>query len=157
MTKSMIAETVDKAIVLDRRIKELKTNFDELKGALISEASGRPDEHAPTEGGGASVTFPGSDGCVAVVTFPADRPKSEIDPAAKSGKKLIERLGRHAARLLESVQFYRPAKDFRDAVHDLWPMRDAERIIAAFETDSTPRVSFETAERGDRQTASAVR
>ena len=150
MTKSMIAETVDRAIDLDRRIKELKKDFDQLKGALISEASGHKDDHVPTENGGASCTLNGSDGCVAVVTFPADRLKSEIDPQSRSGQKLIERLGKHGSRLLEDIQFFRPVKDFRDAVHDLWPARDAERIIAAFETDSTPRVSFETAERFQR-------
>jgi len=151
MRDSTLTELVDKAIAVDRAIKLKQKDLNDLKGQLINEASERKAEHQPTDNGGVSWVATGSDGCIARVTFPCDKLVSVVNPTTKTGKKLIERLGKFAKELLEPVEFFRPVKGFRDLVRDKWPSRDAERHIAAFEGDSTPTVSFATAETPKRE------
>lgn len=148
MTGPALIRLVDAALALDREIKEKTAQLKDLKADLITEALSRKEERIETELGGESWTAAGSDGAIARVTFPAGKLKSSIDPDSKEGAKLIAKLGKHAKALLIPIARFKPVAEFRDLVHQLWSSAaDADKVIKAFESDASPTVGFETAEK----------
>ncbi|CAN5441973.1 hypothetical protein BH18VER1_BH18VER1_19030 [soil metagenome] len=57
--------------------------------------------------------------------------------------------GKALDRLLVSVYYLRPVADFRDEAAAALPKAQAGKLIALCQTNSSPRVSFETAQRKD--------
>lgn len=147
MNARRITETVDRAIALNREIEEKGKELKALKDALTAEAEGRPDELAPGQGGGQCITFAGSDGCIARVSFPQPTLKSSIKGEGKAIDAIRDVAGKMFPRLFEQTPAYKPVAEFRDAARELLPARDAAKLTRLCTSETPPRVSFETAER----------
>jgi hypothetical protein len=140
-----ITAIVTEAVALDREIRDLTRRLKELKAHLITEATARPlAEHVATDGGGSSWIANGADGCVARVTFPGPQLKSSIDPSTKTGEKLLTMFGDAVKSLFRKHVVYKPVDDFRTIVEQEFTPRQAEKLIAACESERAPSVSFET-------------
>jgi hypothetical protein len=149
MTPAALQSLVTQAVELDREIHDLTDRLKLLKGELITEACARPDAERPaTDGGGWSWTAPGKDGCVARVIAPAAKLRSTLDPDTKAHAKILARFGDAAKRLFTKRVVMVPVTEFRAAVEQEFPPAQAAKLIETCETDSNPRVEFETAERG---------
>lgn len=145
MTSSTLQTTVDKAILLDREIKERQELLKDLKSDLIEEANKRSTEHIATEGGGSSWTVTGSNGCIARVTFPADSLKSEVKGEGSAIEK-IRKIAKNVFHLLfQPAIAYKPVPEFRKQAVTLLGEKDGRRLIRLLESDTSPRVNFETA------------
>lgn len=145
MTTTKIHSIVDKAILLDREIKERLDLLKELKADLVEEANRRPNECSSTDGGGRSWVANGSDGCIARVTFPADSLKSEIKGEGSTIEKVRKIAGKVFHLLLHPAIAYKPVADFRKQAVTLLGEKDGRRLIRLLESDTSPRVNFETA------------
>lgn len=143
MTNTKLTTLVTEAVTLDRQIADLDERLKELKQQLVMEASSREEEHVRTDGGGASWTATGSDGCIARVTFPAPSLKSKIDGEGKAIEKIKTAAGRWFDRLFRPVVSYRPIDNFRAEVETLMG-REAKKVVKLVETESNPKVAFET-------------
>ena len=143
---AVLESLVDAAVKLDRQIKDDTRRLRDLKAQLMIEASLHPADHTATEGGGSSWTFTGRTGNIARVTFPASKLKERIDPSSKDGAKILKLVGRNWPRYFRRLILFSPLDDFRDRVETMLDYRDARKLINACETDSDPKVSFETAE-----------
>lgn len=142
-----IATIVAEAVALDRELKDKTKRLKELKAYLVTEALSRPlAEHVATDGGGTSWIATGNDGCIARVTFPGPQLKSSIDPATKSGYKLLAKFGDAVRKLFDKHVVYKPVDDFRALVEQEFTPRQAEKLIAECESERAPSVSFETKE-----------
>jgi len=82
-----IKNLVTEAVSLDREISEQTDRLKEIKAQLVEAAREREDELVPTDGGGLRWTAEGSDGCIALVNFPAPSLKSKIDGEASPLRK----------------------------------------------------------------------
>lgn len=151
MNNSKLKIIVAEAVVLDRQKSEIEKRLKNYKQQLILEAQSREEEHVPTEGGGSSIRFEGADGCVAVVCFPARKLKSKIDAEGKVFDKVKTMLGNQVNRLFVPSVVYVPCEYFRDQAENILGRPDAGKLIKLCETESSPSVSFETA---DKQTES---
>lgn len=151
MKPSELQNIVTEAVALDRRIQELTRSLKALKGALIEEAC-RPEreaERTATDGGGWSWTAPGADGCIARVTAPAPKLRAAFDPTVTKTAKLLARFGslKRITKFFSKETVFRPREDFRALVEQDFAPATAAKLIAACESESTPRVEFETADR----------
>lgn len=144
MNDSKLKSTVAKAVVLDRQRAEIDRELKKIKAQLINEADTRIDEHTPTEGGGSTIRFDGADGCCATVSFPARTLKSSILVSSKPFEKIMELVETNVFdRLFVHLGAYRPVDGFREEAEVLLG-KDAKRLIKLCESESSPRVSFET-------------
>jgi hypothetical protein len=108
----------------------------EIAGALV-----------PTDGGGLRWTAEGNDGCIARVNFPAPSLKSKIDGEGKLIEKIKQLAGAVFSRLFIPTITFKPVENFRDAARALLAKTEANKLIKLCQSESAPRVSFETAER----------
>lgn len=145
MTESKLRAYVAETVALDRQVQELTADLKERKVALIHEASSRPEDCVATEGGGSSWTYEGCDGCVARVTFPGPTLKSKVD-AEKAVEKLRMAAGPLFSRLFTPGVVYRPIPNIREEATALMGKK-ADKLIRLIESDSSPKVSFETREK----------
>lgn len=145
MTNSKLSVLVTESVQLDRKIAELTDHLKRLKAALITEAESRQEEHVPTDGGGASWTAEGSDGCIARVTFPGPSLKSKIDGEGKAIEKIKAAAGKLFDRLFRPAVSYRPVENFRAEVESLMG-KGAPKLVRLVESESSPKVAFETKE-----------
>lgn len=145
MTQQKLTVLVTEAVQLDRKIAEMQDRLKEVKALLIGEGAGRPDEHTATEGGGTSWTAVGCDGCIARVTWPAPALKSKISGEGRTIEKVRTLAGSAFERLFRPVLAYQPVPDFRDEAVVLLG-RAAPKLIRAVESESAPKVAFETKE-----------
>lgn len=113
---------------------------------LIEEARNHPDSQYPTEGGGRRWSATGADGCIARVNIPAPALKSKIEDEGKLIPRIRQLAGAAFGRLFGPVLVYKPITKFRDEAFTLLPRSDARKLIALCESESAPRVSFETAD-----------
>lgn len=145
MTNQKLAALVTEAVKLDRLISETEEQLKGIKAQLVVEATSRSEEHILTEGKGSSWVATGLDGCICRVTFPAPSLKSKVDGEGKPIEKIKAAAGKLFARLFSPSVVYRPVPNFRSEAESLLG-RDAKKLIKLVESESTPKVSFETKE-----------
>ena len=138
---------VTEAESLDREISEQTDRLKEIKALLVEAARERAHEHTPTDGGGQRWTAEGSDGCIARVNFPAPTMKSKIEAEGKAIEKIKQLAGTAFTRLFVPTISYKPVENFREETKALVAKTNAGKLIKLCQTESAPRVSFETAER----------
>jgi hypothetical protein len=147
MTTSMLKNLVTEAVSLDREINEKADRLKQLKAALVAEARRRELELVPADGGGTRWTAEGNDGCIARVNFPAPTLKAKIDGEGKTIEKIRQLVGTVFNRLFLPAITFKPVEGFREEAVALLPKADAKKLIKLCEGASSPRVSFETADR----------
>ncbi len=81
------------------------------------------------------------------VNFPAPSLKSKIEGEGKAIEKIKQLVGAVFSRLFIPAISFKPVEKFRDEARALLPKTDATKLIKLCQTESAPRVSFETAER----------
>ncbi|MDQ3622146.1 MAG: hypothetical protein M3463_06615 [Verrucomicrobiota bacterium] len=118
-----------------------------LKAQLIEAARAHEDELTATNGGGLRWTAEGNDGCIARVNFPAPSLKSKIEGEGKPIEKIKRLAGNLFSRLFIPTISFKPVENFRDEAKALLAKGEAIKLIKLCQTESAPRVSFETAER----------
>lgn len=142
-----IQNLVTEAVSLDREISDQTERLKEIKAQLVEAAREREDELIPTEGGGLRWTAEGNDGCIARVNFPAPSLKSKIEAEGKPIEKIKQLAGALFSRLFIPTISFKPVENFRDEARALLAKAEATRLIKLCQSESAPRVSFETAER----------
>jgi hypothetical protein len=145
MTEQKLADLVTELVALDQDIRALEAKLSDGKARLVAEASSREEEHIQTDGGGWSWARTGLDGCIARVSFPAPTLKTKVDGEGKTIEKVRAAAGRFFDRLFAPTIAYRPVADFRNQAAALIGP-DARKLIKLCESESKPRVSFETKE-----------
>lgn len=145
MTTSKLRSTVTEAVALDREISEKTARLKELKADLVTEASGRTEEHTATDGGGSSWTAEGNDGCVVRVTFPAPKLKATIAGEGSAIEKVRAAAGKFFHALFTQVPAYKPVANFRETADKIMG-KDARKLVKLCESASAPSVAFETKE-----------
>lgn len=138
---------VTEAVSLDREISDQTERLQTLKAQLVEAAREREDELIATEGGGLRWTAEGNDGCIARVNFPAPSLKSKIDGEGKPIEKVKQLAGAVFSRLFIPTISFKPVENFRDEAKALLAKAEANKLIKLCQSESAPRVSFETAER----------
>lgn len=144
-----IQNLVTQAVSLDREISEQTERLKMLKAELVETAREHEDELTPTDGGGLRWTAEGHDGCIARVNFPAPSLKSKIEGEGKVIDKIKLLAGAVFNRLFIPTISFKTAENFRDEVKALLAKGEATKLIKLCQTESVPRVSFETTERDD--------
>jgi hypothetical protein len=147
MTTPKLQALIAEAVANDRALHDLAERQKEIKKLLIEEAEARADEHEPGDGGGTRWTATAEDGAIARVSFPAETLKGKIDGEGKAIEKIKALAGPVFTRLFLPSVSYKPAPNFRDEARALLPKVEAGKLIKLCQTESAPRVSFETAER----------
>ncbi len=138
---------VTEAVSLDREISQHTERLKEIKAQLVEAAREREDELVPTDGGGLRWTAGGNDGCIARVNFPAPSLKSKIEGEGKAIEKIKQLAGAVFSRLFVPTISFKPVENFREEARTLLAKSEATKLIKLCQTESAPRVSFETAER----------
>jgi hypothetical protein len=138
---------VTEAVRLDREISEQTERLKALKAQLVEAAGEHENELAPTDGGGLRWTAEGKDGCIARVNFPAPSLKSKIEGEGKGIEKIKQLAGTVFSRLFIPTISFKPVENFREEANALLAKTEATKLIKLCQTESAPRVSFETAER----------
>lgn len=144
MTENKIRALVTEAVLLDREIAEKQARLKEIKEHLTIEADTRADEATETEGGGASLTFEGADGCIARVTTAGATLKATIKGEGKDIEKVKAAADRHFARLFSPVLAYKPCENFRDEAAALLGAVEARKLVKLCTNPGKTTVSFET-------------
>jgi hypothetical protein len=139
-----IQNLIAEAVSLDRSIAEQTARLKDIKAALAEEAAAHEAEHTPTDGGGASWRAEGADGNAAVITFPAPRLASSLDPETKKGAQVLELVRGHKDNLFTPRLDYVPVENFREEAARLLETATARKVIKLLTSASAPRVSFET-------------
>jgi hypothetical protein len=145
MNESKLRQLVAEAVILDREISLQQDRLKEMKARLVTEAQSRLDEAAETEGGGKAITFHGRNGDVARVNIPGPALKSKIDSESKAAEKIKTVAGQYFGSLFVPSVVYLPIESFR-AEAALLLGSAASKLIKLCETESRPRVCFETKE-----------
>ena len=149
MTKEKLQKLVDDAVALHREVATKTEALKALKAALVCEAEKHPEAHVPNERGSKRWTARGTNGCIARVSFPAASLIAAIEGSSEQAQQCQEIAGEQFRRLFATVKSYQPVDDFRVQVATLLPAPSAEALIAVLESESAPRVSFETAKRAE--------
>lgn len=144
MNDNKLSQLVTAAVLLDRQIALLEGQLKEMKASIVAEASSRDEDRVPTDGGGSSIAFDGTDGCIARVSFPAPTLKSKIDGEGKAFDKIKAAVGSALSRLFVPSVVYRPVENFREEAAAVLGATDARKLVKLCESASSPRVSFET-------------
>ena len=149
MTTEKLQKLVDHAVALHREIATKTEALKALKADLIHEAEEHPEAHIENDRGGKRWTAQGSDGCVARVSFPAPGLVSEMEGKGELAQQCHEIAGEQFRNLFATVKSYQLVEDFRAQAASFLPAAKANALIAVLETESSPRVSFETAKRAE--------
>ncbi len=147
MTTEKLQKLVDDAVALHREVATKTEALKALKAELVREAEEHPEAHVPTERGGKRWTARGTDGCIARVSFPAATLAAEIQGKGEQAQQCHEIAGEHFRHLFTTVKSYQLVDDFRAHAASLLPAHKAGALIAVLESESAPRVNFETAKR----------
>lgn len=147
MTTTRIQAHIARCIQIQQIMATLKAEEKEIKTKLIEEAEYRTGEHADTENGGWSWTYPDLDGNLARVTQPAPSLKSKLDPDGKAYPKVREIAGRSFMELFMQVPSYKPVEDFRKKAEIYLDRGDAKKLLKLVTTESAITVSFEVAQK----------
>lgn len=143
MNDAKLKALITEAASLDREIRDNTNRLKALKAILVAVADSNPDEQTPIDGGGSSWQMAGNDGCCASVSFPSPSLKNKIDGVGKTIEKVMLTSGKFFADLFEQVPSWRPKADFRETAAKLMG-KDARKLIKLCESETAPRVSFET-------------
>jgi hypothetical protein len=145
MNDIKLRQLVAEAVSLDREIARQQDRLKDLKARLVVEARSRLEEAAETGGGGKAITFPGLEGDIARVSIPGPALKARIDSEGKPFEKIKAVAGKYFQALFVPSVAYVPIEGFRaEAAELLGP--SAPRLVKLCETESRPRVCFETKE-----------
>src|SRR4029453_6127452 len=147
MTDRNLKNLVTEAVTLDREINEKAERLKAIKAKLAETAGVNDPEPLRTEGGGTRWTVEGHDRCVARVNFPAPSLKAKIDGEGKAIEKIKRLAGALFSKLFVPTISFKPVSDFREETTALLAKADATKLIKLCQSDTTPRVSFETADR----------
>jgi hypothetical protein len=147
MTDRNLKNLVTEAVLLDREINEKSERLKELKSKLVETARVHDHELLPTDGGGLRWTVEGNDGCIARVNFPMPTLKAKIDGEGKTIEKIKKLAGVLFSKLFVPTISFKPVANFREETTTLLAKADATKLIKLSQSDTTPRVSFETADR----------
>ncbi len=145
MKDEKLRTLITTAVILDRHISQEDARLKELKGLIAAEAETRAEEATKTDGGGRSISFEGSDGCVARVTTAGPTLLSSLTPEAKKFVKIKAACRGLFSRLFETAVVHVPVANFRDQARTLIGT-DAAALIKFCETAGKTTVSFETKE-----------
>jgi hypothetical protein len=146
MTLQKITNLVTEAVSLDREIAEKTERLKALKEQLALEAEARAEDATPTDGGGASLTFEGADGCVARVTTAGATLKSSVKGEGRDIEKVRAASEGHFSRLFDPVLSYKPVPGFREQAASLLGARDGAKLVKLITNPGKTSVSFETKE-----------
>jgi hypothetical protein len=145
MNDTKLRQLVAEAVSLDREICLQQDRLKDMKAWLVIEARSRLEEAAESGGGGKAITFQGLAGDIARVNIPGPALKSKIDGEGKPFQKIKGAAGRFFQSLFVPSVVYVPIEGFRsEAATLLGPA--APKLIKLCETESRPRVCFETKE-----------
>ena len=147
MNELQIKTLVDGAIALHREIATRTEQLKALKAELVHQARCHSAELDSTGSGGKRWTAAGTDGAIARVNFPAPALVPELDAQCEKAKQAQVLAGGNFRRLFTPVKIYLLGDDFRAQAKALLSAPNAEALLKLLETDSAPRVSFETAKR----------
>jgi hypothetical protein len=141
MNEIKLRQLVAEAVGLDREISLQQDRLKDLKARLVVEARSRLEEDAAP--GGQAIVFSGLDGDIARVLLPAPALKSKIDAESKPLEKIKAVAGASFESLFVPSLAYVPIEGFRVEAANLLGA-SAPKLIKLCETESRPRVCFET-------------
>ena len=144
MRNDKLARLVDLVIKLDQDVIEKQAMLKCLKADLVEEARARKDEQQPIADGGRSITFPGTDGSIARVTFPKPALKSSISAGTTLDKIRAMVTDHQFKYLFERQPKFKPTIPFRAMASRMLDAKTVTKLTRLCTTASTPRVSFET-------------
>jgi hypothetical protein len=81
------------------------------------------------------------------VNFPVPSLKAKIDGEGKAIEKIKKLAGAVFSKLFIPTISFKPVANFRDEATAMLAKADATKLIILCQSDTTPRVSFETADR----------
>jgi hypothetical protein len=145
MTDQKLRTLITTAVILDRHIAQEDARLKELKAQIAAEAETRKEEATKTDGGGRSISFEGSDGCIARVTTAGPTLLAGLPPGHKKFSKIKAAASSLFPRLFHSVTVFVPVENFRDQARTLLGVQAAP-LIKLCETAGKTTVSFETKE-----------
>lgn len=154
MNELELQTLVSEAVALHREITIKNEQLKALKAGLVREARLRPLELELTNRGGKRWTAEGTDGCIARVNFPACSLLADIDGEDDMVQQLRTIAGVHFRKLFATVKSYQLVENFRVEAAALLPAPKATALTKLCESESQPRVSFETADCGSETPAS---
>lgn len=146
MTTNKLKKMVDRAVELDREIREAEAELKTLKTQLKTEAGTREEEHQPTDGGGWSWQTPGESGAVCRVTQGGPKMKASVR-TEKDVARLKSLCGEAGFRgLFLPAVTYKPVPNFRDQAREVLGTAGgaARKVIKLLEGKGSVSVSFET-------------
>lgn len=146
MTDQKLRLLIDEAVQLDREIARLQEKLKGIKAQIAAEADTRAEEAVSTDGGGTSITFEGTDGCIARVTESGRALKSLVKPDDKAFPKIKEAAGAFFTRLFVPEVVHRPVEKFREQARELLGEAPGKKLIRLCENPGKTTVSFETKE-----------
>lgn len=149
VNEEQIQKLVDQAVALHREVATKTEQLKALKASLVQEARAHPGALLPTESGGKRWTVKGTDGCIARVNFPAAALLSEVEADCDRAKQIRAVAGETFRHLFTTVKIYQLVENFRAEAAALLPTKKAEALTSLCETESAPRVSFETTKRAE--------
>jgi hypothetical protein len=144
MTTNKISQLVAEAVELDRNIAEAQERLKAIKATLAIEAESRADEATATDGGGRSIEFIGSDGCIARVTTAGPTLKGTINGEGRDIMKVREAAGSYFTRLFSPVLSFKPDENFRALAVDFLGARDGAKLVKLCTNPGKTSVAFET-------------
>ncbi len=147
MTDQKLRSLIAQAVRVDRGISQAQDKLKGLKDQIAAEAETRPELAVATDGGGTSITFEGSGGCIARVTQAGATLKSTIKPTDKKFDQIKESAGPDFMRLFETEIVHKPVEGFRDRAAELLGTLKARPLIKLCTNPGRTTVSFETKEK----------
>ncbi len=144
MTDQKLRLLIGQAVRLDRAIARLQDKLKMLKAQITAEADTRADEAVPTDGGGTSITFEGSGGCIARVTESGRPLKAALKADDKNFSKIKEACGAFFTRLFLPEIVHKPVEKFREQARELLGETEGRKLIRLCEGKGKTSVAFET-------------
>jgi hypothetical protein len=147
MNEETLRTLVDNALTLHREIVAKTGQLNTLKVELVRQARLHQDQMEETDGGGKCWAAKGSDGSIVRVNFPPLALVHELEAQSERITQAQNLVGESLWNQLSPVNSYRLVDDFRAQAESLFTAREVELLAALCESDSSPRVSFEAAEK----------
>lgn len=140
-----------RALELNRTIKTLTIELDQLKASFAKAASGADADYVAPSGDVIQVRFP--DPKLISGFFLIGNTACVIDPKKKTVKlgDIKTPAGKHFDKLF--APWFKPAKAFRELATALLPKPELKKILDMCQTEQGPRVSFQAAQSTDAQIA----
>jgi hypothetical protein len=143
MNENKLKQLVAEAVCLDREISIQQERLKDLKARLVAEAQSRLAATGDSPPARTAFTFHGVNGDVARISLPGPSLKARMDDGGRAFAKIKTIAGRFFPALFVPSVVYTPVARFRSEA-GLLLGRNASRLIRLCESDSHPRVCFET-------------